>query len=725
MTQGIFQWRSLKTRVTFATLLVIVIGIWSLAFYVSRMLREDMQRLLSEQQLSMVSLVAASINSEFESRIAALEVVAGAIDRSMLKDPAALQRVLDQKIVLPTLFNGGVHVVGADAVALADVSDVQRAGKSFADNEDLRAVLAGEKRNAVGRALFGRLLQQPVFPMISAIVDAQGRTIGAVIGTINLGKPGFLGRIEQSRFGQSGGYQLLAPQRRLIVTASDPQRVMEALPVAGANPLLDRFLTQGAGAAVGIDAAGVEVLMTGQRIPQAGWIILASLPTTEAFAPIEAMQQRMLLAAIILTVLAVGLIGWLLRHQLSPMLTTLKMLAEMAGNKRPTQPLPIARQDEIGQLVAAFNQLLERLQQREAALKESESRWKFDYATLQRIFDALPVGIWIADTEGRLKINNPAGHDIWQGERWVGPEGYGEYKGWWSDSGRPLAAEDWGMARAIATGETSTDEMIDIECFDGSRKTILNSARMIFGADGRPSCALVVNQDITALKAVQDDLTQAGRQLAALSSELLAVQERERQALSHELHDEIGQSLTALRITLETARNSAAGLDSAATLVYAIEIVDALLDNVREIARGLRPPQLDELGLLPALRWHVDKIGQTTGLHCALESDIGDRRFLPALELACFRTAQEAITNALRHAQASEINLSLTLTDDGLQLSVRDNGVGFDGADLRHTPLGLLGMRERVAGLGGSLRIDSAPGAGTGIFVTFPLEILS
>ena len=724
MTQGVFQWRSLKTRVTFATLLVIVIGIWSLAFYVSRMLREDMQRLLSEQQLSMVSLVAASINSEFESRIAALEIVAGGIDPSLLKNPAALQRLLDQKIVLPTFFNGGVHIVGADAVALADVSEVQRVGKSFADNEDLRAVLAGEKRNTVGRPLFGRLLQQPVFPMISAIVDAQGRTIGAVIGTTNLGKPGFLGRIAQSRFGQSGGYQLLAPQHRLIVTASDPQRVMEALPVAGANPLLDRFVTQGAGAAVGIDPAGVEVLMAGQRIPMAGWIILASLPTTEAFAPIQAMQQRMLLAATIFTLLAVGLIGWVLRRQLSPLLTSIEMLAEMAGNKRPTQPLPIARQDEIGQLLAAFNQLLERLQQREAALKESESRWKFDYATLQRIFDALPVGIWIADTEGRLKINNPAGHEIWQGERWVGPEAYGEYKGWWSANGRPLAAQDWAMARTLATGETSIDEMIDIECFDGSRKTILNSATMIVDADGRPSCALVVNQDITALKAVQDDLTQAGRQLAALSGELLAVQERERQALSHELHDEIGQSLTALRITLETARRGAVEPEMT-TLAYAISIVDTLLDDVREIARGLRPSQLDELGLLPALRWHVDKIGQTTGLHCALESDIGDRRFLPALELACFRTAQEAITNALRHARASEINLSLTLGDDGLQLSVRDNGVGFDGADLRHTPLGLLGMRERVAGLCGTLRIDSAPGAGTKIFATFPLEILS
>ena len=393
------------------------------------------------------------------------------------------------------------------------------------------------------------------------------------------------------------------------------------------------------------------------------------------------------------------------------------------------QPLPITRPDEIGQLIAGFNHLLTILNQREEALKESESRWKFDYTTSKRILDALPVGIWIGDCQGNLKENNPAGRAIWAGERWVGVDNYGEYKGWWSDTGEPLAPQDWGMARAISTGEISTDEMIDIECFDGSRKTILNSAQIIYDADGQPNCALVVNQDITQIKVVQDELQQARRQLEALSAQLLAVQENERHDLSRELHDEIGQSLTALKITLDTARRRNPSAEIDAALTFAIKVADTLLDNVREIARGLRPPQIDELGLLPALRWHIDKIAQTAGLPIDFEWNIGEWRFSPALELCCFRVAQEAITNTIRHAGASSIKVTLMLHDSRLHLSIRDNGVGFDVSGLhrsstRQLPLGLLGMRERIAGLRGELHIDSEPGAGTEIRAIFPQEVL-
>lgn len=182
--------------------------------------------------------------------------------------------------------------------------------------------------------------------------------------------------------------------------------------------------------------------------------------------------------------------------------------------------------------------------------------WQLDLDMLQRIIDARPVGVWIADTKGNLKMNNPAGRNIWQGERWVGPEEYRQYRGWWAHSGEPLQAEDWGMARAVLHGESSKDEMVDIACFDGSRKTILNSATLIYDAAGKPRCAVATNQDISGLKATQDALHETRQQLTALSQQVLAIQERERHRLSRELHDEIGQSLTALKITLETCRQS-------------------------------------------------------------------------------------------------------------------------------------------------------------------------
>ena len=725
-----FRAHSLKTRIIIATLAIFQISIWSLAFYASRVLHVDMQKLLSEQQFSTASFIAASVNGELENRVNALEITATTINPRTLANPAALEKLLSEKIVLQTLFNAGCHVVGKNGVALADVSPAGRTGKSFADNEAVQSVLAGRKKTVIGRPLIGPLLKQPVFPMVTAIVDGTGQVIGALIGTTNLGAPSFLNKFTDHHYGAGNGYMLLvAPQHRLIVTSSDQRRIMEPLLAPGVNPAIDRFVAGYEGAGVVVNPSGVEVLAAAKSVPVAAWYVALLMPTAEAFAPIRAMQQQMLLATLALTLLAWGLLWWVLQNQLAPLQTAARKLALMSSPDLAFQPLPITRPDEIGQLIAGFNHLLTILNQREEALKESESRWKFDYTTSKRILDALPVGIWIGDCQGNLKENNPAGRAIWAGERWVGVDNYGEYKGWWSDTGEPLAPQDWGMARAISTGEISTDEMIDIECFDGSRKTILNSAQIIYDADGQPNCALVVNQDITQIKVVQDELQQARRQLEALSAQLLAVQENERHDLSRELHDEIGQSLTALKITLDTARRRNPSAEIDAALTFAIKVADTLLDNVREIARGLRPPQIDELGLLPALRWHIDKIAQTAGLPIDFEWNIGEWRFSPALELCCFRVAQEAITNTIRHAGASSIKVTLMLHDSRLHLSIRDNGVGFDVSGLhrsstRQLPLGLLGMRERIAGLRGELHIDSEPGAGTEIRAIFPQEVL-
>ncbi|RTK98467.1 MAG: hypothetical protein EKK59_07580, partial [Neisseriaceae bacterium] len=277
--------------------------------------------------------------------------------------------------------------------------------------------------------------------------------------------------------------------------------------------------------------------------------------------------------------------------------------------------------------------------------------WQLDMDMLQRIIDALPVGVWIADTRGNLKMNNPAGRDIWQGERWVGPEEYRQYQGWWSNSGEPLQPEDWGLARAVLHGESSQDEMVDIACFDGARKTILNSAALIYDAAGKPRCAVATNQDISGLKATQDALYETRQQLAALSQQVLAIQERERHRLSRELHDEIGQSLTALKITLETCRQSSTERRDD-LLQHAIDITHLLVGDVREIARRLRPPQLDELGLLPALRTHLDGLAQISPLVFSLQGECTGQRMSEELELACFRLVQESVNNVIRHANA-------------------------------------------------------------------------
>ena len=116
---------------------------------------------------------------------------------------------------------------------------------------------------------------------------------------------------------------------------------------------------------------------------------------------------------------------------------------------------------------------------------------------LSLVLEALPVGVWIMDQIGRITHGNPAAREIWAGGRYVGPDQFGEYKGWWAGSQTRIAADDWAAARAIRKGETSIDEVIEIECFDGTRKTILNSALPLRTEDGSIAGAIIINQDIS------------------------------------------------------------------------------------------------------------------------------------------------------------------------------------------------------------------------------------
>lgn len=150
-------------------------------------------------------------------------------------------------------------------------------------------------------------------------------------------------------------------------------------------------------------------------------------------------------------------------------------------------------------------------------------------ARLGKVLEALPVGVWIMDAAGTIVQGNTAGVRIWAGARYVGPERFGEYKGWWLDSGKPIAAHEWAAARAIRKGEISIDEEIRIECFDGTSKVILNSALPLRDASGRVSGAVIVNQDITARRKSQEALEAANTAIDAVNRELQQVLGREQQ----------------------------------------------------------------------------------------------------------------------------------------------------------------------------------------------------
>jgi len=362
---------SLKARITVAMLAIFVISIWSLSFYTSQILKDDMKSLLGEQQFSSTMLVAKEIDEKLSDRLAAMALMAEKVDPRLMANPAALQAWLEQHPILDLLFNGGIFVTGADGVSLASVplsiESVSRIGVSHMTGDFMITALR-EGKPSIGKPVMGKLFQSPVFLMAVPILDDQGAVVGALVGVTNLGQANFLDNITQSRYGSSGGYLLVAPQHELFVTATDTSRIMQPVPAPGLNAMLDRYMQGHEGYGVAISSRGVEELTAAKAIPVADWFLVTVLPTEEAFAPIRDMQQRMLWTTILLTLLAGGLIWWMLRRELAPMLATVKTLAALSESNQSPQPLPITRQDEIGELIGGFNLLLETLRTREHAL---------------------------------------------------------------------------------------------------------------------------------------------------------------------------------------------------------------------------------------------------------------------------------------------------------------------------------------------------------------------
>jgi len=222
------------------------------------------------------------------------------------------------------------------------------------------------------------------------------------------------------------------------------------------------------------------------------------------------------------------------------------------------------------------------------------------------------------------------------------------------------------------------------------------------------------------------------QQKEALRSELLrkviAVQEEERRRIARELHDETSQALTALILSLKTA-SQAVPADKAGLVdkLHDLEsVARGLLENVHRLIFDLRPSVLDDLGLVAAVRWYAENRLGPTGTRVYLETEGTERRLPSQIETAVFRVAQEALTNVARHAEAENAAISLSFEDTMLRVAIEDDGKGFDVAAVERSAdstrgLGLLGMRERVALLNGSLTIDSAPDSGTIVSVQVPV----
>ncbi len=380
------------------------------------------------------------------------------------------------------------------------------------------------------------------------------------------------------------------------------------------------------------------------------------------------------------------------------------------GTEFDCQRTAVAQRDSSGAIVGCQNVLrditLER--QREQAMRASEEKYR-------SLFEQSMDAIALVARDGILLDANPAYWRLFGFD--PGEVGRINVRGHYL---HPEQREEF--VRRMERDGVIIDEEVDMLHSEGRVMNCLRSSVARRNADGRVIAYQTVIRDVTARKKAEQQLRESEDELRRLTTRLEAIREEERTGIARELHDQVGQALTALKIDLSTTlEGQRQGQPSPPEkLAQMIELVDATTDDVRRISSELRPGILDDFGLIAAMEWQLDQFQQRTDIQCDLKPS-GDEVPDSAIATALYRVFQELLTNVARHANAQHVNVLFEHDSGDYILTVADDGRGITDEQM-HSPssLGLIGARERLRPLGGHIELSGTPGKGTTVRVTVP-----
>jgi two-component system sensor histidine kinase UhpB len=335
---------------------------------------------------------------------------------------------------------------------------------------------------------------------------------------------------------------------------------------------------------------------------------------------------------------------------------------------------------------------------------------------LRSVFELAPMAIWISENDRIVFANHAAERMFGASRSIVGQALYGLL-----DPGSHAAVRAQ-VARALAGGTDAGPVHGRIARPDGSLRDV-EIALAALPDHGRTTVQMAV-ADVTQRRREAAELEQSRESLRQLSTSMVEAREDERRRIARELHDELGQRLTALKMELSALSSTRGRETRQERIVGMLVMLDETLASVRRISSDLRPMMLDDLGLNAAIEWLARDAGRRMGIEVTVRLGESDPPVGERVATAVFRMVQEALTNVARHARASEAQIAVRQDGDELVISVEDNGIGYpESAMQREGSYGLLGMRERAAMFGGRLEIANRPDRGARLTVRLPLPV--
>jgi len=505
---------SLQFRITVLTLAIVLGSIWSLALYLGREVRADLEHVLGKQQSEAVANHANEINTALTERIGTLERAA-LLAAPLMHSPRDIQTLLNARPALAVYFNGGFFVTDTSGTAVASFPDgVPRVGVNFMDLAHISGALKNNKAT-VSKPAVGKVMHLPVVAVAVPIHGPQGQVIGAFAGVIDLSKPNFLQRMMGDSHEASHGTLILVTHPwQLAISNMGEGQVLQKLPDLGLGAAFDRMLQKPEGSEVLVDPRGVEVLASFKTIPVAQWTLVATLPTSVAFAPVNTLWRTLLAATLLVTVFCTVLTWWVIRRQLVPIHAARSALARQSNQQESFEPLPQTSTDDIGQLVGGFNHLLGVINERKAALKASEHQLRALADNLKEAQKIAHMGSWNLDlTTGVLHWSEEIFRICEIAPPYFEPS-YDDFLNMVHPEDRDAVDQAFNQSLAARMPYHQIEHRLQMA--DGRIKWVQERYHSEFDADGKPLKSTGTVQDITERKLAEAALAASHTLLATI-----------------------------------------------------------------------------------------------------------------------------------------------------------------------------------------------------------------